>query len=129
MKLYILRLFVCFHVSKSYKWAISWAIVNAVANPLSRTTAHFDVPLHIVPNSVNPNVSHLLSVTFFARLLHKGVLKTKQKSSWKKDFLLRKNSNLVSSTAASYSSLLDSFCHLQNLLNISAASSLALIYS
>jgi hypothetical protein len=49
--------------------------VNAVANPLSRTRAQFDVELHNVPNSVNPNVSHLLSVTFFARLLHNGVLK------------------------------------------------------
>ena len=50
-------------------------MVNAVAKPLSRTTAQFDVRLHIVPNSVNPSVSHLLSVTFFARLLHRGVLR------------------------------------------------------
>jgi len=27
-----------------------------------------------VPNSVSPSVSHLLSVTFFARLLQRGVL-------------------------------------------------------
>jgi hypothetical protein len=49
-------------------------MVNAVANPLSRTTAQFDVKLHIVPNSVIPNVSHLLSVRCLARLLHNGIL-------------------------------------------------------
>jgi len=85
----------------SYKWAISWAIVNAVANPLSRTTAQFEVKLHNVPNSVNPNVSHLLSVTFLARLLHRGVLNTKKNpNAIKKDFLCKLY--LVRRTAVSY---------------------------
>lgn len=49
-------------------------MVNAVANPVSRTTAQLDVKLHIVPNSVNPSVSHLLSIDGFVRLLHKRIL-------------------------------------------------------
>ncbi len=75
----------------SYKWAISWAIVKAVANPLSRTTAQFDVKLHIVPNSVKPNVLHLPSVKFFARLLHNRILQTNKKT-------LRKNKIGLTST-------------------------------
>ena len=62
-------------------------MVNAVANPLSRTTAQFDVKLHIVPNSVKPNVSHLPSVRFLARLLHKRTLQTKTNINRIKIFL------------------------------------------
>ena len=84
----------------SYKWAISWAIVNAVANPLSRTTAQFDVRLHMVPSSVKPNVSHLLSVTFFARLLQSGVLR--REYGWvKNNTFYCVSLYLVRSTAAS----------------------------
>lgn len=43
----------------TYTWPISWAMVKAVAKPLSCTIAHDDPEEHILPSSANPKVSHL----------------------------------------------------------------------
>lgn len=52
-----------FKKNPTYTCPNSWAIVNAADRPLSWTIAQDD-GRHIVPNSANPNVSHLIWFAF-----------------------------------------------------------------